>query len=162
MIAIDRPKTRPLQALSLDLCPRFFRIRHKCGRSQTQTPTRPEAAGTHPRSLRPFHSQPMASRDHPLAHIPAGGKHLLRANRFARLGMIYHLTHPCRDRSFLFPFARNRSVHCGCLRQPTDGFDASLLNYCVTSNHSHFIAAEPGVGGISRMIRKIEQDWRCH
>jgi len=35
----------------------------------------------------------------------------------------------------------------------------SLLNYCLTSNHTHAIAVESKTGGISRMMQKLEGDF---
>jgi len=79
-----------------------------------------------------------------------------RANRFYQPGMICHLTHRCHDRSFLLRFARDRSEYRERLRQASKEFAVSLLNYCLTSNHTHQIAIESQSGGISRMMQKLE------
>ena len=79
-----------------------------------------------------------------------------RANRFIQPGLIYHLTHRCHDRAFLFRFARDRTEYRERLRQTSKEFEISLLNYCLTSNHTHIIAIESWSGGISRMMQKLE------
>jgi putative transposase len=70
--------------------------------------------------------------------------------------MICHLTHRCHDRSFLLRFARDRSEYRERLRQASKEFAVSLLNYCITSNHTHQIAVETSSGGISSMMQKLE------
>ena len=79
-----------------------------------------------------------------------------RANRFHLPGMICHLTHRCHDRSFLFKFACDRSAYREALRLTSKEFRVSLLNFSITSNHTHQLAIEAEEGGISRMMQKIE------
>lgn len=79
-----------------------------------------------------------------------------RANRFHQPGMVCHLTHRCHDRAFLLGFARDRSEYRERLRQASKEFGVSLLNYCLTSNHTHQIAIESKIGGISSMMQKLE------
>jgi putative transposase len=82
-----------------------------------------------------------------------------RANRFQFPGMICHLTHRCHNRAFLLGFARDRSEHRERLRLASKKFNVSLLNYCLTSNHTHEIAIESREGGISRMMQSLEGDF---
>ena len=82
-----------------------------------------------------------------------------RANRFQQPGMICHLTHRCHNRAFLLGLARDRSEYRERLRQTSKEFGVSLLNYCLTSNHTHAIAVESKTGGISRMMQKLEGDF---
>jgi putative transposase len=82
-----------------------------------------------------------------------------RANRFHMPGMICHLTHRCHDRSFLFKFACDRSAYREALRLASKKFRVSLLNFSITSNHTHQLAIEAEEGGISRMMQKIEGDF---
>jgi putative transposase len=79
-----------------------------------------------------------------------------RANRFQLPGMICHLTHRCHDRSFLFKFALDRSAYREALRLASKECRVSLLDFCVTSNHTHQLAIEAEEGGISRMMQKLE------
>jgi putative transposase len=82
-----------------------------------------------------------------------------RANRFMQPGLICHLTHRCHNRAFLLGFARDRSVYRERLRQASKKFRVSLLNYCLTSNHIHIIAIASWLGGIWRMMQKVEGDF---
>jgi len=82
-----------------------------------------------------------------------------RANRFQQPGMIFHLTHRCHNRSFLFGFARVRSEYRERLRQASKEFAVSLLNYSLTSDHTHQLAIETKVGGIRSMMHNLEGDF---
>jgi putative transposase len=82
-----------------------------------------------------------------------------RGNRFQQPGMICHLTHRCHNGDFLFRFARDRSEYRERLRDASRQFGVSLLNYCTTSSHSHEIAIESSIGGISRMMQKVEGEF---
>ena len=74
-------------------------------------------------------------------------------------GCVYHLTHRCHNRSFLFRFARDRTEYRRRLRQAVKQFDVSLLTYSITSNHTHLVltAGEPET--ISRMLQKLEGEF---
>jgi putative transposase len=82
-----------------------------------------------------------------------------RANRFQLPGMICHLTHRCHNRSFLLAFACYRSEYRERLRLASKKFNVAILNYCLTSNHTHDIAVELRRGGISRMMQALEGDF---
>ncbi len=82
-----------------------------------------------------------------------------RANRIYLPGMICHLTHRCHDRSFLLGFACDRSRYRENLRKLSREFGISILNNCITSNHTHQIAIETCQGGISRMMQRLEGDF---
>ena len=82
-----------------------------------------------------------------------------RANRFIQPGMICHLTHRCHNRVFLFKFARDRSEYRERLRLASRQFGVSLLNYCLTSNHTHEAVLESKSGGICGMMQKLEGDF---
>ena len=73
--------------------------------------------------------------------------------------MICHLTHRCHNGSFLFRFARDRTEYRERLRQASQKYRVSLLNYAITSNHIHAIAIESREGGISRMMQTLEGDF---
>ena len=82
-----------------------------------------------------------------------------RANRFQQTGVVCHLTHRCHDRAFLLGFARDRSEYRERLRLASKEFGVSLLNYALTSNHTHEIAIESRQGAVSRMMQKLEGDF---
>jgi REP element-mobilizing transposase RayT len=52
---------------------------------------------------------------------------MLRANRYVLPGRIYHLTHRCHDRQFLFRFAKDRDGYRRRLREAIESVGASLL-----------------------------------
>lgn len=82
-----------------------------------------------------------------------------RANRYILPGCLYHLTHRCHDRKFLFRFAVTRSEYRRRLRSAVKEFRVSLLNYCLTSNHTHLLAEAPSKKAISGMMQKLEGEF---
>jgi len=54
-----------------------------------------------------------------------------RANRYILPGHIYHITHRCHDRQFLFKFAKDRNGYRQRLIQTTREEAVSLLNYAI-------------------------------
>ena len=62
-----------------------------------------------------------------------------RANRYIQPGCLYHLTHRCHDRRFLLRFARDWNEYQKRLRQAVNKSPVSLLNYCITSNHTRLL-----------------------
>ncbi len=91
-----------------------------------------------------------------------------RANRYIQPGCLYHLTHRCHDRQFLFRFAKDRREYRNRLRTSLAGSAVSLLAYCITSNHTHLLVEAGSTDGISRMMQKLEGEfaewynWRKH
>jgi putative transposase len=82
-----------------------------------------------------------------------------RANRFQLPGMICHLTHRCHNRSFLLGFDCYRSEYRERLRLASKKFNVAILNFCLTSNHTHDVAVELRRGGISRMMQALEGEF---
>lgn len=62
-----------------------------------------------------------------------------RANRIIMPGCLYHLTHRCHDRRFLFRFGLGRTKYRNRLRQAASDFSVRLLAYCITSDHTHLL-----------------------
>jgi putative transposase len=85
-----------------------------------------------------------------------------RANRFYLPEMICHLTHRCHNRDFLLGFACDRSNYREHLRKLSKEFGVLLLNYSLTSNHTHEIAIETCRGGLSRMMQKSEGNFASY
>jgi len=79
-----------------------------------------------------------------------------RANRYILPGYVYHLTHRCHNRSFLLRFAVHRTEYCKRLRKAALQFKISLLGYCVTSNHIHFLVLAKIPQNISRFMHKLQ------
>lgn len=82
-----------------------------------------------------------------------------RANRYLLPDCLYHLTHRCHDRKFLFRFAVTRSEYRKRLRAAVSEFRVSLLNYCITSNHTHLLAEAPSEKAVSGMMQKLEGEF---
>ena len=82
-----------------------------------------------------------------------------RANRYIQPGCLYHLTHRCHDRRFLFRFARDRNEYRKRLRASLKQSPVSLLAYCITSNHSHLLVEAGAPAGISRMMQRLEGEF---
>ena len=73
-----------------------------------------------------------------------------RANRYLLPGHIYHLTHRCHNRLFLFRFAVHRNRYRAKLRAAANQFDLSLLDYSITSNHVHLLAFAEAADPVSQ------------
>ena len=79
-----------------------------------------------------------------------------RANRYFIAGQVYHLTHRCQDRRFLFKFARDRNAYRLKLREAAEQFEVSLLDYCLTRNHVHLLARADTREGISAFMQMAQ------
>lgn len=77
-----------------------------------------------------------------------------RANRYIVSGCIYHITHRCHDRKFLFRFAKDRGQYRNRLREAVLESDLSLLTYNITSNHVHLIAFANDAIQIARVMQQ--------
>ena len=82
-----------------------------------------------------------------------------RANRYILPGYIYHLTHRCHNRSFLFRFVRDRIEYRKRLRATLKIFDLLLLAYCITSNHTHLLIKAEDSESISNFMQKLEGEF---
>ncbi len=82
-----------------------------------------------------------------------------RANRTIQPGCLYHLTHRCHDRKFLLRFGTTRDRYRERLRAAVKEFRVPLLDYCLTSNHTHLLAEAPVPRAISRMMQKLEGEF---
>lgn len=82
-----------------------------------------------------------------------------RANRIIIPGCLYHLTHRCHDRRFLFRFGLDRTEYRTRLRQAASEFSVSLLACCITSNHTHLLVESGAPDSVSRMMQKLEGEF---
>jgi putative transposase len=78
-----------------------------------------------------------------------------RANRYITAGSIYHVTHRCHDREFLFKFARERNDYRSLLREHLHDSDVSLLAYCITSNHVHLLMNVGAKESLSALMQLV-------
>jgi putative transposase len=77
-----------------------------------------------------------------------------RANRYVLDGRIYHLTHRCHDRQFLFRFAKDRNGYRRRLREAVLKTRVSLLSYNITGNHTHLIVYAEQACRISDLMQQ--------
>lgn len=81
---------------------------------------------------------------------------MARANRHFIPGQVWHLTHRCHKREFLLKFARDRQRWLHWLYQARRRFGLKVLNYCVTSNHTHLLVYDPAGGDtIARSVQLL-------
>ena len=84
---------------------------------------------------------------------------MTRANRCILPDEIYHVTHRCRNREFLLRFGLDRTEYCSRLRAAIRRHRVSLLDYCVTCNHTHLLAASNAPQDISHMMQQLEGEF---
>jgi putative transposase len=82
-----------------------------------------------------------------------------RANRYIQEGCVYHLTHRCHNRRFLFRFAKTRNEYRERLRLAVRQHQLSVLAYCITSNHTHLLVETPAPDSVSRMMQQLEGEF---
>ena len=84
-----------------------------------------------------------------------------RANRYVVPGQIYHVTHRCHDRSFLFKFSKDRDAYRAMLRDRLERFPIQVLGYCLTSNHTHLLLKVDGLAHevLARFMQTLEGDF---
>jgi len=82
-----------------------------------------------------------------------------RGNRYILPGYVYHLTHRCHNRSFLFKFVRDRTEYRRRLREAVREFGISILTYNITSNHTHLFIRAKDVESMSAFMQKLEGEF---
>jgi len=82
-----------------------------------------------------------------------------RSNRYILPGYAYHVTHRCHNRSFLFRFAKDRNAYRERLRLALKLFQVKLLNYSITSNHTHLLLTSSCPEALSAMMQKLEGEF---
>lgn len=81
---------------------------------------------------------------------------MVRARRHYIPGQIWHITHRCHKREFLFKFSKDRRRWLQWLYQARKRYGLSILNYIVTSNHIHLLIKDDGdQETISRSIQLV-------
>lgn len=78
-----------------------------------------------------------------------------RANRHFLSGQLWHITHRCHERSFLFKFPRDRRRYLRWLFEAKKRFGLCVLNYVVTSNHVHLLVKDTRAGAIAQSMQLI-------
>jgi putative transposase len=85
-----------------------------------------------------------------------------RSNRYILPGYLYHVTHRCHDRKFLFAAGLDRNAYRRRLRDGLERFGVSLLSYAITCNHTHQILTSQDPKSISRMMQTVEGKFAEH
>jgi len=67
---------------------------------------------------------------------------LARAKRHYIPGHVWHITHRCHKREFLFKFAKDRHRWLQWLYEARKRYSLVILNYVVTSNHIHLLVQD--------------------
>ncbi len=78
-----------------------------------------------------------------------------RANRYFVPGYVWHITHRCHRQEFLLKFARDRRTWVHWLFEARKRFGLCVLNYIVTSNHTHLLVKDSGRGEIPKSVQLI-------
>ncbi|HEY7657343.1 MAG TPA: transposase [Burkholderiales bacterium] len=78
-----------------------------------------------------------------------------RASRHFLPGQLWHLTHRCHEKAFLFRFARDRRRYRYWLVEAKERFGLCVLNYVVTSNHVHLLVQDTGERVIARSMQLV-------
>ena len=76
-----------------------------------------------------------------------------RANRYFLPGYVWHITHRCHQRKFLFKFARDRRRDLRWVCEGKKRFGLSVLNYMMTSNPIHVLVNDTGLDVIARSMQ---------
>ncbi len=82
-----------------------------------------------------------------------------RSARLLLPGHIYHLTHRCHNGSFFLRFDTVRIEYRRRLWQAVRRFKIVMLNYCLTSNHTHLLLKVRRPASISTFMRHLEGEF---
>jgi putative transposase len=79
---------------------------------------------------------------------------MARANRHYIPGQVWHLTHRCHKKEYLLKFSKDRQQWMKNLYAVKKKFGLVILDYMVTSNHTHLLVYDKdGVGVIPKSIQ---------
>ena len=73
----------------------------------------------------------------------------------------YHITHRCHERKLLFRFRKHRAIYFDHLRQMSQRFRVSVLDYVVTCNHVHLLLWARQGATISRAVQFLGSSGKC-
>jgi len=78
---------------------------------------------------------------------------MTRASRLYVPGQVWHITHRCHDKAFLFRFRRDRRRYRRWLFEARKRFGLCVLNYVVTSNHIHLLVKDTGEDVLAQSLQ---------
>jgi REP element-mobilizing transposase RayT len=80
---------------------------------------------------------------------------MARANRHHLPGYVWHITHRCHKREYLYKFHKDKRRWSHWLFEAKKRYGLDILNYTVTSNHIHLLAYDGQVNIIPDSIQLI-------
>ncbi len=78
-----------------------------------------------------------------------------RSNRIYLPGHIWHITHRCHKKEFLFKLKKDRLNWLKHLFEAKKRYDLKVLNYMVTSNHIHLLVQSDDNDSISKSMQYV-------
>ncbi|PHR27749.1 MAG: transposase [Desulfotalea sp.] len=78
-----------------------------------------------------------------------------RANRHYIPGCVWHITHRCHKQDFLLKFEKDRKRWRHWLYEAKKRYGLCVLNYIVTSNHTHLLVVDTGEQVIPKSLQLI-------
>ena len=78
-----------------------------------------------------------------------------RRMRSIALPGIYHVTHRCHNKEFLFKFSKHRDVYCEMLLEMTKRYPVAVLDYMVTCNHVHLLISVRNPAAMSKGLHYL-------
>jgi len=80
---------------------------------------------------------------------------MARAHRLFIPGSLWHITHRCHKREFLFKFAKDKQRWIDWLFEAKKRYGLCILNYTVTSNHIHLLVVDTEKDTVYRSLQLI-------
>jgi putative transposase len=93
------------------------------------------------------------------AEFGQGAYAMPRTARILLPGHVYHVTHRCHNGSFFLRFDTVRIEYRRRLWQAVRRFKILVLNYCLTSNHTHLLLKVRRATSISIFMRRLEGEF---
>ena len=80
---------------------------------------------------------------------------MARANRHYISGYVWHITHRCHKKEFLLNFGRDKKLWLNWLFEAKKRYKLSVLNYIITSNHTHLLLYDSAPEVIPKSIQLV-------
>ena len=80
-----------------------------------------------------------------------------RRNRYHLTGLIWHITHRCHNKEWLFANRWTRNRYRYWLFESRKRYHLSILNYVITSNHVHLLVYDRGIEGMIERSMQLTQ-----
>jgi putative transposase len=80
---------------------------------------------------------------------------MARAKRHYLPGLIWHLTHRCHKKEFLFKFSRDKRAWLHWVLVAKKTYGLCVLNFMITSNHIHLLILDRGSGDNQAIAKSL-------